>query len=54
MFVVVQYIDTFFTDYWLFCSIDAFFYVFIVQQMKKLYTFASFFRDKDDKSLCKG
>lgn len=28
MFVVVQYIDTFFTDYWLFCSIDAFFLCF--------------------------
>lgn len=31
-----------------------FFSVFIVQQMKKLYTFAAFFRDKDDKSLCNG
>ena len=28
MIMVVQYIDTFFTDYWLFCSIDAFFFYF--------------------------
>lgn len=54
MVMVVQYIDTFFTDYWLFCSIDAFFLCFYSAANEKLYTFASFFRDKDDKSLCKG